>query len=693
MYALIFGIIIQGIALATGIVIVHDVKSGNTFKTLLAQRHAGAETHTKPLSKTIILDAPEGWDHACFQTEVTEKRWGNELGYSWLIALREQPFQMYPDQTLSAWRPHVILMVDDSRGMLNASGYSYDDSRVYLKRPGGEIVSEKDRDDLTSDLSTAGGTLFRGLYGNTAYPAQDAYHFGGVMQCWTLANSYLSDLVDDLDMCPMAVATVSKGMIQPFTTDRKTLMSVLKGIQPQGSEARLSESLLSLMDAFPSDCITSRHIIIATSGIAVHDGNISSIIRDFDHDGNLNDRFMDDTGSHCLDDVAAYAFSRAIRVHVVGPRTDFLRNTAMKGGGAFMPTRQSFNLPGGFLSQAPCLSGQSRLFLTNVDLACGPPWLGISGTEYERLMANGSPHLNKVSPFIIKGTVLSLFHENSLLLCTTSRDNLLLVDLPSGACRWIAQGPGGKVTKKDSVIIAGPNMDGDIIAMSCNPGIIWSDRGHLFAAGRGSVYVADGSTITSHSLSGGMYQGRINLDSRVCVLEYDPCTGNVLAGTQSGNISVMDQDLNLQSLSTPGLQGTLTILRSFRMRKDLRIIAATRTNVACITTGGTVWKAVMADGICTGALVMDSKVYITAWEPGACEGIDSGKSAVIVLDATDGRRISGRSLFGTKAYGPVVGLESKALVYAGSGMEVSQVDIKDLTGMKPESLGSRAASD
>ncbi|MRR14743.1 hypothetical protein EG833_04810, partial [archaeon] len=228
MYALIFCVIIQGIALTTGILITHDIKSGNTFKILLSKRHAGAETLSRPLSKTTVLNAPEGWDNACFQTEVTEKKWGNEVRYSWRVKLREQPFQVYPDQMLSSWRPHVILLVDDSLGMLNASGYSYDDSRVYLRRSEGEILPEKDRDDLAGDMSSAEGTVFRGLYGNTAHPAQDSYHFGGSMQCWSLAHEYLSGLIDDLDMCPMAIATVSKGVVQSFTTDRKTLLTVLR---------------------------------------------------------------------------------------------------------------------------------------------------------------------------------------------------------------------------------------------------------------------------------------------------------------------------------------------------------------------------------------------------------------------------------------------------------------------------------
>jgi hypothetical protein len=689
MYAVIFCVIIQGIALITCSFISHNVKSGNTFKELLSQRHTAADAGVKPSSKSFILDAPEGWDHVCFSTEVTEKQWGNESMYSWRIKINEQPVIDAEDQRLSCWAPSVIILVDDSKSMLSSGGYSYDEGKLYLERTGGEIIPAGERDDVTRMLTAPEGTYFRGSYGNVWYQAHDMYHFGGTMQCWTSAIAYLTNFINDMDMCPIAVATVSGGIIQPFTSDRKALLSALNSIQPQSHESRLAETCLRIISDFPNTCSTSRHIIIATSGIAVHDGDIPSWARDFDGDGNPLDAAIETEGSHCLDDVAAYAASKGIHVHVAGPFTPFLKRVFGNGGGAYMPAKRYFSLPGTFVSQMPSICGNIQRFLTNIDLAFVPEWVGFDNTSYVDLMLNGSPHLGPASRFDPKGTATSLYIEGSKLLCATSRDDLLSIDMTTGACAWIAGGVGGRIKERNGTIITGPNIQGKIITLNNKPEIRWANEGEIFTASLGSAYIARGPNIVAYTLDGGVFQSQFNADSKICVLEYDPCSGSVIAGSQSGMVYVLGQDLILRTILTPGLPGNLRTIRSFSLRKELCIMALTDTDAACLTSSKILWKAALDGGICTNALVMDNKIFITSWVPGDCSGIDSGNSSLLVLDAQNGERISQTSLFEAKAFGPVLDLDSGILKHTSWKMDLRQTDISKLIGMKTCSLGSK----
>ncbi|HQG31307.1 MAG TPA: VWA domain-containing protein [Deltaproteobacteria bacterium] len=687
MYAVIFCVIIQGIALITCNFISHNAKSGNTFKELLSQQHTAALAGMKPSSRGFLLNAPEGWDHLCFSTEVTERQWGNESMYSWRIRMNEQPVIDAANQRLSCWAPSVIILVDDSKSMLTSGGYSYDEGTLYLERTGGEIVPAGERDDVTRTLTAPEGTYFRGGYGNVWYQAHDMYHFGGAMQCWTSIMAYLTNFIEDMDMCSIAVATVSGGIVQPFTNDRKALLSAVNGIQPRSHESRLAEALLRIIGEFPNTCSTSKHIIIATSGIAVHDGNIPSSIRDFDGDGNPLDAAIETEGSHCLDDVAAYAASKGVHVHVAGPSTPFLKRVYGNGGGAYMPAKSYFGLPAPFIAQMPSIQGKVQRFLTNIDLAFMPEWAGFDATAYNGLMHNGTPHLGPVPKFNPKGTATSLYMEGSKLLCATSRDDLLSFDMATGACSWIAGGVGGRIKVRNGMIITGPNIQGNITVLSSRPEIGWMSQGETFTASQESVYIARGSNIVAYTLDGGMFRTQFNADSKICVLEYDPCSGSVLAGSQSGLIYVLGQDLLLKTILTPGLPGTLRSIRSFSLRKELCIAALTDTSAVCLTPLKTLWKTDLDGGICTNALVMDNKLFITSWAPGDCEGIDSGSSTLLVLDAKSGERVSRTPLFEAKAFGPVLDLDAGVLKHASWKMDLRQTDISTLAGMKSTSLG------
>lgn len=688
-YTLIFCIIIQGIALITTSLIMHNVKSGNTFKNLLSGRHAAAGTQEKPLVRNFVLDAPQGWDHACFSTEVIEKQWANESMYSWRIKLREQPYTTEKDQLLSSWRPYIILLIDDSEGMLTSCGHSYATEDVYLKRTGGEILPAGERDDVLNTLTTSEGTYFRGGYGNAWFQAFNMYHFGGAMQCWTHAMSHLTGLIDDMDFAPIAVATVSRGIIKPFTNNRKEITEALLSIHAHGHEARLSEACYNLINSFPPECGTSKHIIIATTGIALHDGNIPGWLQDFDHDNNPQDTATGETGSHCIDDVAAYASSKGIRVHTIGPDTDLLKKTASQGGGEYLPSKNSFALPGGFTCQMPLLYGTAKRFLTNNDLAFKPLWLTTDSMSCLKPMINDPTHLGILPLSRAKGSATSLYMDGQRLLCTTSRGDLHSIDLATGACSWMVREVGNRIGIKNGIIVTGPNIHGNITAMNNKPEVRWVKPGELFALSQGNTYITEGNTITSYTLEGGISQSQFTLESRVCVLEYDPCFGVVIAGSQNGLIYILDQDLQFQHLITPDLSGTLVSIRSFHHRKELRLIAVTQSHAACANLSGILWNTALDGGTCTNALVMDSKLYVTTWTPDACLGMDSGSSSLLVIDAQTGEKVSQEPLFEAKAFGPLIDLASGTLEHTSWQMDSHGNDITKLIGMKPCGLGSK----
>ncbi len=685
-YVLVFCIVIQGIALLAAGLVTHDIRSGSVFQGLLAGRHAPPDA--RPAVEVSRYGAPEGWDNACFLTEVTERRWENESAFSWRVKLGSQPSQAIPDRSLSSWRPFVILLVDDSAGMLASSGQPYDSGAVFFEGAGREITPSGDRDDFASVLAGAEGTFFRGSFGNMSRRAADLYGFGGGAQCWTQALSRLTSLVKDLDLCPLAVATVSRGIIQPFTFERKAILSALKGIRPQAEEAGLAEACLGLTGLFPAACATAKHIVIATSGIAVKDGDIPSALKDFDHDGNPLDTAVEER-SHCLDDVASYAASRGITVHTVGPDTPFLRSVAAKGGGAFMPTKGAFDPPGPFICQPPGLGGSLRRYPVNSELAFDPPWLDMGGASYLKLMANAPLHLGPSAAFAPRGAATGFHVSGGSLFCTTSRDDLLSIDPGTGVCSWVARGPGGRVEARDGTVVAGPNIEGDILALSPEPAVRWSARGDLFALAPGVAYISRGPLLSSRSIESGAQVALLDLGTAVRLLQYDPSMNCVVASSGTNLISILSSGLEIQARIDPGLVSPLDMIRTFRLRKELHVIAVAGDGMTCMTPGKILWKASLEGGACTSALVMDMKLYVTTFSPGECGGMDSGHSLLQVFDVQSGERVSSTALFNAISLGPLIDLDSGVLEYSSPGMDSFTVDIRDLAGMKPLPLGTR----
>jgi len=686
LYILLFCLVIQGIALLAAGFIAQNIRAGSVFKSILAGRHAPADA--QPTQKASLYRAPEGWDHACFLTEVTERVWENQSMFFWRARVGSQPSQTVPDRSLSGWRPSIILLVDDSKGMLTSSGYTYDEGRTYLEKTGREIVPARDRDDFTNILTTAEGSYFHGAFGNVSKQAVDMYHFGGVTQCWTQAMTLLTDLVEDMDLCPIAVATVSKGIVQPFTYDRKALFTSLESLRPLNEEAKLAEACLAMASQFPGTCATSRHIIVATTGIAVNDGNVPSHIQDFDNDKNPLDTVVGER-SHCLDDVAAYLRTKGITVHTVGPDTPFLRSVAAKGGGAYLPSKSTFEPPGSFICQTPFLYSTTKRLPVNSDLAFKPGWLTVENAAYLRLMANPPLHLAPGRSFMPRGVSPSAHASGNTLLCLTSRDDLLSIDMATGACSWMVHGVGGKVRAEGGLIVAGPNMDGDIVALRDGPEVSWTSKGDLFALGRGIAYLASGPAISACKAENGEFVTAIELGSPARILEYDPCLDCVVTASGTDLVYVLSRDLKILHLLNPDLPNPLDMLRTFTLRKELHVVAVAGDHVACMTPSKILWKAALDSGTCTGALVMDSRLYLTTFTPGECGGIDSGSSSLLVLDAENGERISQAALFGSYAFGPLVDLDAGTLEYTSWNMDSRVFDIRDLTGIRPCPLGTR----
>lgn len=671
-------------------IIKYNITSGSVFHSVLKKTHAHEMKTSPPEIVIRTLDAPDGWDHAAFSTGLSEKIWAGERSFSWRAVLREQPCTITTDPLLSLCKPYVIILLDDSRTMSCSCGKAYDDEEIYLECPAGEIVPAPFRDDIQTSMYSPKGTYFRGDYGNSYYPAADTNDFGGSLSCWTYLRSYIKTLMEDLGMCKVAIASTSHGIIQPFTHEIGMLYSALENLVPDAETSPLSESLAGLLDDFPEECITGRDIIVATSGIAIDDGSLPAWLVDFDNDNDPQDRYIEESGSHCLDDVAAYASSMNIRVHSAGPDTDFLRAVAQKGGGTFMPTKQTIAEIPDFVCQPETLTQNTRHFLTNRDGTFDPAWLTETSPRYYQAGPYDPLHLTVPPSFFLRGIATSQFMSGRTLLCATSRDYLLAIDMPTGDLTWIISGVGGKITMKKETIVAGPNLYGYIHALGVGPEILWRQPGDLFESSLGSVYIASDNTITRISLESGYYITDCSTAAHVSSLRYDPCSGLLLAGTAAGMIYIFDQDLTLQDILVTNADGIICDMRTFGWRKRLHVLAFTPERAICTTQAETLWSKSLDNGTYTNAVVMDTRAYISTWNKDeGCEGMNTGRSYLMVTDALTGEILSEKMLFTGTAFGPVIDLEEKKIEYNSWDASVHHEDISMLDGISACCLGSQ----
>lgn len=687
-HSLILILIIQAAAMFALTLIKYDIKSSTVFCTLLKQAHAPELKERPPVATKTVLDAPQGWDHSVFSTEVLERAWGNTRSYSWRVCLREQPFTTEHDPAVSVIRPHIIILIDDCLKMNSSCGKNYEKDSIYLEKTHGEIVEASYRGDVSTSLSSSEGTYFRGDYGDMHYQAPDDLGFGGTIPVWTFVQSFLKDLVRDLDLCEIAIATTSGGIVQPFTRDHATLVNALEGIRPDSATAPLSEALFDILDDFPDTCATSRHVIVATSGVAIDDGNLPSWLKDFDNDGNALDTYVTGPGSHCLDDVAAYAASRKVAVHTAGPDSAFLNDAAQKGKGVYLPGIQDFLIAPDYVCQMRVLSHNLLRFLTNRGGRFDPGWLIKTTATFYQAGPYDPLYLTVLPGEYIRGPATSHYSKGNSLFCTTIKDCLLSIDALTGDLVWMIQGMGGKISWRDGVIIAGPDQHGYINALTGHPALLWRLPGDLYDASCSSTYIARQDTITSVSLQSGQFLTTNTAGTDITTLLYDPCRGIVIAGTKAGCIHVFDQDLGLADIMTTNAPGSILSIHTFDQRKTLYIIAFTSDRAICMTLDKEAWSFTVNNGSYLNAVVMDSKLYLTTWNKNqGCEGIDTGKSYLVILNALNGDKVSEDMLFAGKAFGPLIDLEKKVIEYTSWDMSAVQVDISSLHGTGPVSLG------
>jgi hypothetical protein len=688
-YVLVFVIIIQTAALSALSILKYNMKSGTTFHRLLGQTHAAEMKQTPPETSIRTLDAPQGWDHAVFNTEFLEKTWGKECSFFWRAQLREQPVISTHEPSLSIARPYIIVLIDDCQNMIGSCGQVYQNEKIYLERPDGEIIPVPYRDDVTTSLYSSEGTYFRGDYGNSYFSAPDTNGFGGTISCWAYTRSYIKDLIEGLDMCEVALATTSQGLIEPFTHDMADLLSTLETLHPIALTSPVSESLVQLLDDFPDDCATEKHIIVATSGIAVDDGNLPGWLQDFDNDANVQDCFVEGAGSHCLDDVAAYASTLDIHVNVAGPDTSFLKDVAQKGGGAYMSAIQSILPIQAYVCQERSLMQNTRRFLTNKNASFDPGWLSKTSAACYQAGPYDPFHLAVLPFFAINGPATSQFTSGSSLFCSTSRDCLVSIDISSSSLDWIIHGIGGKIIKREDMIVAGPNLYGYVHALSEEPKIVWRQPGDFFVSSLSSVYIAREKTITSLALNSGMFLTETSTASDISLLRYDPCPGLLLAATNSGTVYIFNQDLDFQDILVTNLAEAICDIHTFSRLKNLNIIACSSNSVMCTTPSEFLWSKDLENGSFLNAVVMDFKVYITTWNRiEGCEGMDTGRSYLTVIDAVSGEKLKETMLFKGRAFGPLIDLPQKEIEYTAWDMNVYEEDISEIEGISYCPLGS-----
>jgi hypothetical protein len=688
-YVLVFVVIIQTTALSALSILKYNMKSGTTFHRLLGQTHAAEMKQTPPETSLKTLDAPQGWDNAVFNTELLEKTWGKERSFFWRAQLREQPVITTHEPSLSVARPYVIVLIDDCQNMAGACGQVYQNDNIYLERTDGEIIPVPYRDDVATSEHSSEGTYFQGNYGNSYYSAPDTNGFGGTISCWAYTRSYIKDLIEGLDMCEVALASTSQGLIVPFTHDLASLLSILETLHPTALTSPVSEALVQLLDDFPGECPTGKHIIVATSGIAIDDGNLPGWLQDFDNDTNVQDCFVEGAGSHCLDDVAAYASTLDIKVHVAGPDTTFLNDVAQKGGGSYMPLKQSILTIQDYVCQERSLMQNTRRFLTNKNVYFDPGWLSkTSATCYQA--GPYDPFHLAVLPFsAIHGPATSQFTSGSSLFCSTSQNCLVSIDMSSNSLDWIIHGIGGKIIKRKDMIVAGPNLYGYVHALSEEPDIVWRQPGDFFVSSMSSVYISRENTITSLALNSGMFLTETSTASDISALRYDPCHGLLLAATDSGTVYIFNQALDLQDILVTNSVEAICDIHTFSRLKHLNIIVCSSNSVMCTTPSEFLWSEDLDNGSFLNAVVIDFKVYITTWKKtGGCEGLDTGRSYLTVIDAVSGEKLKETMLLTGRAFGPVIDLQQKEIEYTAWDMNVYEEDISELEGISYCPLGS-----
>ncbi|MEA3222486.1 MAG: hypothetical protein U9P49_04905 [Thermodesulfobacteriota bacterium] len=691
-YAMLFILIIQASAMAVATLIISKTKASSAYYTITKEIHEATYPGESSQYLNMTLDTPQGWDHKYFLTQISRKDMGDNpciRSLYWRVKLREQPYQTVSKPSLSCSRPYLIILIDDSESMNWACREDFDTNSAYLKRPAGEIIKVSTDFEVSTVVERTEGTYFKGDYGNSYFAAPFNKYFNSTMPRWTKVYSGVTGLIDEFGMIHVAIATTSKGIILPFTEETEELYTTIDNIHPTHSSSPLAEALFAVINEFPDKCITDKHILIVTDGESICDGNLPKDIQDFDRDYDTMDRYIKGMGSKCLDDVAAYAFSLGIRIHVTGPGTkvEFLKDVAEKGGGEYMPGASVFLPEDKFICQMPVMQDDSILFLTNRNARFDPTWLEYEDAIYYDVCE--SLKLCLCAKHYIKGIANSMYQKGDILYCSTSQDYIMAISLPDKRLKWAIKGPGGKIVARNNSIVVGPNTKGDIYGINAEPTILWAYKGSCMDTSESSVYVAKGTDISLLDISTGREQGLFTLMNPITTISYDPCYGIVLVGTASGDIYIFSQDLELIRMITTNSGEGIKGLHSFHTGKQLYIVALTDGFVIGARQDSVLWSHAVSIP-CTQAIVMDSKVYITAWEEEApCGGIDTNRSTLTIIDAITGEYISGKAVLSGRVFGPVINLANTRIGYANWLSQIVMEDIASLDGTSLCYLGTK----
>lgn len=292
----------------------------------------------------------------------------------------------------------------------------------------------------------------------------------------------------------------------------------------------------------------------------------------------------------------------------------------------------------------------------------------------------------------IQGLAGTLAVHGSGILCSTFRDTLMGVSMPSGELSWLIAGVGGIVLKRADRIVAGPNSSGMIFCLDDRPVIHWIDQGELFDASQSTAYIAEGSSITARRIGAGSPIAGADTGRTVTSLRYDPVMGILFAGTRDGLLFLYSPDLIPSGVIPSGMSDAALDIRPFTWRKKACIVVMGNNNVACCTADKILWSLSVDEGRLVSCLVMDRKLYLLAWqEGGPCGGIDTGSSMLLILDAVTGERSGTKVLFPGKAFGPTFDLTRKCIVYTSWNGTAHEEDVSGLMGISWYPAGRRIA--
>jgi hypothetical protein len=682
--------VILGLTIASASITLYHMKSSNAFYRIIQDQLFATQDGTMLSSTQKLLGAPEGWDHICFSTRLTERSTSTIKSYSWRVALREPCPDIPQGIERIAQRPHIIIIIDDSITTAASSGQEYSDDALYAKWTAGGITHISDICEIEDTYTNAEGTYFKGRWGNSYQRSMAQGRLTGAMSVWTKAFSFAKSLFESLDLCEVSLMSTSQGVIQPFTLDWQKILEGLDGVHPASSSAPLSEALYNATTLFPSQCVSSKHIILVTAGVPINDGHLPSWLKDFDHDGNAKDTAYEGEGSHCLDDVSSYAKSLGISVHIIGPDTQYLRNVAIKGGGQYMPAREILAPEQMLVTQPMVICKDQELILKNLRARLDPPWLTTDKCRFYRPSVVSPLNLVSCPDLFLNGLAHDLVATETDLYCTTSRDQLLKVTMPEGSLTWLMTGIGGEVCLRGERVITGPNRLGIISCIGQGPKVRWQHKGTCIDASDSMVYISNGPTIYAYNLENGTALAQFEVNHTINVIRYDPCTDGVFAGTSDGLVYLFNNRLELAGIINTTTNDAIMEIRPFSRRKGLHLIVASNKRLECYTTDRNVWSVSLEGGSPSGMTIMNNRFFLSTWSVNTpCGGIDSGISMLQEYDAITGRQTGTETMFMGSAFGPSIDLDNGVMKFISSTGAVYNKDISKIPGILPLTLGRR----